>query len=295
MPPLAEMPRGKRPRTDAERAASHAERAEKAKAILTSGLSEIAADPEALGRYLAFRSRFHDYSPANTVLILMQRPTARFCMGYRAWQKHGRQVRRGERGLMVYAPILTRPTKDEIASGAGPDERKVRGFRVATTFDYEQTDATGEGALVYESPLPRLGTETAPDLVRSLRALAAVWGYSVEAASGYADGYCDFARRVIGVRADLAADDEAAVLAHELAHAAAHDPKQAGDTGQLSSAEREIQAEGAAFLALSMLGLDTSRAALPYLKGYAADGDAVAAQLAEIERIARLLTAGCAS
>ena len=283
--------KAKRPRTGAERDAYRAERASAAKAILEGGLSNIATDTEALARYLRFRSHFHSYSPSNAILLMLQGATT-MCMGYRTWLGHGRQVRRGEKGLMVYAPVLTKPTKEEIAGGADPDKRVVRGFRVATTFDYAQTDATREGALTYESPSTRLGADSSPELAGRLRALAAAWGYTVEKADGYADGYCNFATRTIGVQSGLSADDEAAVLAHELAHAAAHEPKKGTEAAKLTSAERELQAEGAAFMALYQMGLDTSRASLPYLGSYAEDDAALMAQLAEIERIAALIVSG---
>ena len=58
-----------------------------------------------------------------------------------------------------------------------------------------------------------------------------------------------------------------------------------------SKASAELQAEGAAYVALAALGLDTSRCSLPYLKNWASgDDDALAAELAAIDRIAgRLL------
>lgn len=274
------------------------DRLEEARSILSEGLADVATDPEALARYLRFRRHFRDYSPHNTLLILSQRPSARYCMGYRAWQKHGRQVRRGEKGLMVFAPILRRPTAEEVADGADPDERLMRGFRITYTFDYAQTDAACEDALVYESPVPRLGTEEHAELCAALERVAAAWGYRLTVSGGYAEGYCDYRRRLIGLRQDLALDDRAAVLAHELAHAAAHDPSRDKREGsstrasrRFSHAERELQAEGAAFLACFALGLDTSRAALPYLKSYAEDDEALWAQLTAIERIANRLVA----
>ena len=94
-----------------------------AQAVLSRGLAGVRDDPKALADYLAFAARFHDYSPRNTLLIYMQRPTARFCKGFRSWTQVGRRVRAGERGLMVYAPILKRPTQAEIAAGASADER----------------------------------------------------------------------------------------------------------------------------------------------------------------------------
>ena len=80
------------------------------------------------------------------------------------------------------------------------------------------------------------------------------------------------------------------MLCHEVAHALAHDP--ADREGGVTTAQREVQAEGAAFVALAALGLDTARASLPYIKGWAGgDGsdEAVRRELAAIDRIARTL------
>ncbi|PAP77252.1 ArdC family protein [Rubrivirga marina] len=123
-------------------------RLDAAKAVLARGLAGVRDDPKALAAYLAFRARFHDYSPRNTMLIFLQRPTAKYCMGFRSWTKHGRRVLKGERGLTVLAPILRRPTEGDVAAGHDPDDRVPVGFRTTTTFDYEQTEAVSDDALV---------------------------------------------------------------------------------------------------------------------------------------------------
>ena len=61
----------------------------------------------------------------------------------------------------------------------------------------------------------------------------------------------------------------------------------AGDT-TTSRAQKELQAEGAAYVVLAALGLDTARASLPYLKGWSGGSDeALTGELAAIDRIAR--------
>ena len=278
-PVLSAAERDARPDRQARLDAAHA--------VLARGLAGVRDDPAALADYLRFRSHFRDYSARNTLLIWMQRPSARFCMGFRAWQTHGRRVRRGERGLTVLAPVLRRPTAAEVAAGHDPDDRVVAGFRTATTFDLEQTEPTRDDALVYTPPVPRLCADGPDGLVARLEAAAVRAGCTVQTSHlGYADGWFRQADRVICLRAGLSAADRAAVLCHELAHALAH----TGDQ-ETTRAQKELQAEGAAFVALAALGLDMARASLPYLRDWASgDDDALAAELAAIDRIAgRLL------
>lgn len=265
-----------------------------ARAVLARGVAGVRDDPAALGAYLAFRAHFHEYSARNALLIWMQRPTARHCMGYKAWTAHGRRVRRGERGITVLAPVLRRPTAAEVVAGADPDDRVPAGFKTATTFDYEQTEPVADDALVYAPPVPRLDAEGPDGLVDRLEAAARSIGYAVETVdTGYADGRCRFDRRVVEVRAGLSPADRAAVLAHELAHAVAHAPgpdgpgADADGPGRPSRASMELQAEGSAYVALAALGLDTARCSLPYLKGWAGgDDDALAAELGAVDRVA---------
>ncbi len=279
------------------------EKLAEARAVLERGLAGVREDPEALAAYLRFRSHFRDYSVQNSLLIQLQRPEARYCMGYRAWQKHGRQVRKGERGLMVYAPILRRPTEEEIAAGADPERRVVAGFRVTHTFDYGQTDPVTDDALTYEAPTPRLHADGYDGLAYRLIAVARGIGYAVTEVDpgapglGYADGSCNLHRRTITLAAGLSSADRTAVLAHELAHALAHGRGgRVGDEAGSGKEERgerpdivarELQAEGAAYAALYALGLDTSRASLPYLRDWAGDDDRLLAELAAVDRIAR--------
>ena len=118
------------------------------------------------------------------------------------------------------------------------------------------------------------------------RALGYTVGYFA-ARDRRAGGFCDSALRRIGIKSGPA-NQQAAVLAHELAHAVAHgDARRRG----LSKAVMEIQAEGAAYLACFALGLDTSAATLPYLKTWVqaetADDrrEQITAQLGAIDRI----------
>jgi hypothetical protein len=81
---------------------------EQAHQRLTAGVARL-VDGEQWQAILAAAARFHAYSWRNVLLILAQRPGATRLAGYRTWQALGRQVRRGEHGIGVLAPITYRP------------------------------------------------------------------------------------------------------------------------------------------------------------------------------------------
>lgn len=74
------------------------------------------------------------YSPQNVNAILTQRPDATAIASYRQWLDLGRQVRKGERGIRILAPVLTSDTTSE--DGAV----KPRRYREVSVFDISQTD-----------------------------------------------------------------------------------------------------------------------------------------------------------
>ena len=51
---------------------------------------------------------FHDsmVSFGNTMMIFLQNPEATYVMGYKAWNKLGRYVRKGSKGLAILAPCI---------------------------------------------------------------------------------------------------------------------------------------------------------------------------------------------
>ena len=106
---------------------------------LREGIATLTSS-EKWTRWLQAQSRFHHYSFGNTLLILLQRPDATRVAGYRAWLQLRRQVRKGEKGIAILAPIANR-IRVEDENG----EEKVlagspRAFRTAHVFDVAQTD-----------------------------------------------------------------------------------------------------------------------------------------------------------
>ncbi len=253
------IPGGRRSRPSAEAVARQAEaRREQARAQLEAACEDLRSS-DGWQRFAKARALLRGYSLNNTLLILAQRPDATTVASFRHWTELGRQVRRGERALRIWAPSVRRE-RDEAT---GEDAPAVRAFVLVPVFDISQTD----GPPLPEPPAVRPLTGNSHNhLLPGLERQATDAGYVVErheAMPGGAGGYVDHRRKVIALSAGLARNGEVAVLVHELAHV--HGARYS----EFDRAGAEVVAETAAFVALSAARLDTSVQAIPYVSGWA--------------------------
>jgi hypothetical protein len=86
----------------------------------------------------------HPVSVHNACLIGAQKSDATIIGGFHQWIKAGRCVRKGEHGLMIWAPRMVGRTRGDELTDATPGER--RGFIMVTVFDVSQTDPSERGA-----------------------------------------------------------------------------------------------------------------------------------------------------
>ncbi len=260
-------------------------RVEEALERLESGVSRI-LDGEEFRRYLSIAAKFHRYSANNCLLILMQRPDATRVAGYRKWQQLGRQVRKGEKGIKILAPISRTVAEDEET---GEKVRALVGFKTATVFDISQTD----GEELPEAPWPEdlspeEGANVAARVYEGLLSLCEAEGVAVDFEERRRGDYGNYQRneRRITLNAALPGTEKAMTLAHEFAHHLLHGvPK----VDIANKATREIEAEGAAFVMCAAFGLDTSRFTFAYVASYAGDHEALRAALERIQGAARRL------
>lgn len=105
-------------------------------------------------------------SPCNSILCAFQNPAATLVGGFRQWIAHGRAVRKGEHGIMIWVPTSGRSAGEgEAATSAGEDSGDggesggVR-FITGTVFDVTQTSDIVRGddpdAVIDAAPLPKL-------------------------------------------------------------------------------------------------------------------------------------------
>jgi antirestriction protein ArdC len=95
---------------------------------------------DALTAYLDAMSRFHRYSFGNVLSIARQRPGATRVAGFHAWRQLGRNVKKGERGIRILAPIITKRRQKDQRDNDTPSRPMLAGFRNAYVFDVSQTD-----------------------------------------------------------------------------------------------------------------------------------------------------------
>jgi hypothetical protein len=90
----------------------------------------------------------HPLSLCNTMLVAIQCPGATVLGGFRQWLKHGRAVRKGEHGAMIWVPTGGKNNDTPLDGGTSasavvdgqPTSESDRRFIVGTMFDIAQTD-----------------------------------------------------------------------------------------------------------------------------------------------------------
>jgi antirestriction protein ArdC len=231
-----------------------------------------AGKSEALKNYLAAMSRFRRYSWNNVLLISAQRPNATQLAGIHTWNDLGRTVKKGEKGIMIFAPVIVK--RETAATEREPKEAfRLAGFRTAYVFDRDQTEG---------KPLPEFAKPTGDpkDYTDKLKTIAARHGIAVEYDSAIAPAQGMSSGGRIRLLPGLGAAEEFSVLSHELAHEMLHRNKEARSQPEVI---RETQAEAVAYVVSRGIGLETNTAAADYIKLYNGDKETLARSLSAIQ------------
>jgi hypothetical protein len=237
-----------------------------------------AGHSEGLTAYLTAMGRFHNYSFGNVLEIARQRPDATRVAGLHAWNKLGRKVKKGERGIRILAPVIgIRRKKDEEAE---KDIRKQNqpvlvGFRSAYVFDVSQTD----GAELPELKCSITGTvgEARERLVDFILAqgIELEFKESIAPAMGVSYG------GRIAILPGQPAAEEFSTLVHELAHELIHTAERRTAT---TKTVRETEAEAVAFVVSQAIGLNAGHASADYIQIYHGNAALLAESLEVIQQ-----------
>lgn len=266
---------------------------EKIKAALNrieDSLQAINTDEDWIN-FLCFQAQFYNYSFGNAMLIFSQNPNATYVKGYKAWNKLGRYVKRGSKGLAILAPCIRKvevfkePENKNLYHDkeAEKEIRKVvSGFRIAYVYDIADTDGD-------DSMLPVLVTGLAGNSEQEKEIYERLLGviskeHCVQEVSGTASkGSFNLETKVISIRDDLEYLQKIKTLLHEYAHLLDFEMHPEDD---ISRNRRELIAESVAFIVSLRLGLDTSRYSMSYIKSWLKDKEELKIIADSVQKIA---------
>ena len=233
--------------------------------------------------YLAAMAKFRRYSWGNVLLIMSQRRDAKHVAGYRTWLKLGRQVRQGEKGIRILAPIVYRRRRADNDKAEETDEQTVA-FKAAHVFDVSQTDGNELPEPVKVEGDPSFYLGMLKQFVQSL-------GIKLEYADlNQIEGFAEAGRIVL--RQGLEPAEEFSTMVHELSHSLLH---QRDREKQPARMVRETEAEATAYVVCEAIGLETRTASSDYIAAYKGQKDTLGKSLQRIQHTAREIIEGITS
>ena len=258
---------------------------DKAIETMNKGVYEY-LDSDRFKTLLDTMSKFHDYSMNNTLLILGQNPHATHLAGYNKWQQDfNRQVKRGEKGLMIWMPVEIKVKENHyvldengnrILGDDGKFKReevevKKRTFKIGYTFDVSQTEQIEGKEVIELSPVKDLegNVKDYPTLTKALMEISPV-PIKIEAFKASAKGCYNSLTNEIKIQPDMSEAQTIKTMIHEIAHSIVHSDENLNqlkqkDNVEFSKNEKEVQAESIAYIVSSHLGIDTSDYSFPYV------------------------------
>lgn len=208
--------------------------------------------------YLKAMSRFHLYSYRNSILIYTSRHDATLTAGYKTWNSLKRHVKKGEKGIRIFAPYKVKVVVPPKEKDGEPEEKHIIKFRPVFVFDISQT----EGEPLPEIAPPLKGDRE--DFPKVLKAVESITDYSVsfeDIPDPDTFGYCQYSTKKIVLRNGISQAQAMKTLFHELAHSRLHNLS-------MEKAQKEIEAESISFVVSEHFGLDTSSYSFDYLASW---------------------------
>lgn len=243
---------------------------------LAKAVDEVRAS-EMFRDFLAVQARFHRYSWRNSLLILMQHPSASRVAGFQTWKRMGRFVRKGEKGITILAPC---PWKREVQHDGTTAEESGIFFRAVSVFDVSQTD--GEALPDVEVPTVEAAADKLlTDLVRVAESRKIV----VEFKPIECGAFGVSRNGSIGIDNAHPSGQQAKTLAHELAHEALHWADK--ERGTFTRTLAELEAESVAYVVCTHFGLDTEVRSSRYIALWNGDSKSMKESLERIATTAR--------
>ncbi len=236
---------------------------------LVSALEQGQSD--ALKAYFAAMAKFHQYSFRNLMLIFSQRPDATRVAGFNTWKKLGRWVKKGEKGIVIIAPMVLKP-KDEQPDR---EDDKPAVFKASHVFDVSQTEGDSLPEFSSAQGDPGKYMEQLTNLI-SGQGIKLNYSSQLGSADGASTG------GTILLKEGLSPAAEFSVLVHELAHEMMHRSPEALKRGKKVV---ETEAEAVAAIISEAVGLSSNTASSDYIQLYSGDAELLRTSLEAVQRV----------
>jgi len=200
--------------------------------------TDQARQSEAMQKYLMFAARFHQYSSCNIMLILLSKPDATNVAGFQTWKKMGRYVKKGEKGIPIFAPLIHKEEADKDDS-----PKALIGFRIVYVFDVSQTDG---------NPLPPVPDWKSPEKNDELNERLIAFAKS----KGIEVVYKDLPGEIQGISRGGLIELDSSVGVKTLIHEIAHELMHRGEEGPKERSQRELEAEAVAYSVSKYFGIE---------------------------------------
>ena len=241
---------------------------------------------ETLTAYLAAMARFHSYSFGNILSIARQRPSATKVAGFHTWKEMGRFVKRGEKGIQIFAPMVGhRRKKDDADQSSRQDDHSkpapvLIGFRAVYVFDVAQTEGTDLPE--FEHNITGDVGEHRDRLIAFLDSQNIALEYSENIAPALGVSYGG----KIAILPGQSPAEDLVCLVHETAHELLHKSTRRTMT---TATVRETEAEAVAFIVGQAIGLEMGKSSSDYIQMYAGNAALLAESLEVVQRTSAVI------
>ena len=266
--------KGQKPWNDPKRREEQEEQIKALTDQLEKGIKEVFTS-EKYKAYLSTMEKFHSYSFNNSILIYVQKPNASMVAGFKTWQSLERQVKKGERGIRIFAPRPYKVIRDVEAVDPGTgevlldpngkpimekEERSYVRFIPVKVFDVSQTEGKALPTLTEELQGEAQNYEA---LMAAIKETAQV-PIRFDTWTDSKKGYYNLTNQEIVIKSGMSERQTVKTAIHETAHSILHTDKE----HLKDSATMEVEAESVAFVVCQHFGLDTSDYSFGYLASW---------------------------
>lgn len=221
-------------------------------------------------RYLDTMSKFWQYSYRNQLLIHFALPTAARVAGFKTWQELGRNVKKGSKAIKILAPYLKKDIDTETL-----EEKELTSFFPVNVFDISQT----EGKELPEIEITING-DNYQDFLENLVGFCKEKQIKVDFKNLGINGLYGYSKGgAIAVCNTQSINSQVNTIIHEITHELLHKGE------KLSKQQKEIQAEGTAYVVTKHFGLENK--SFNYLALYDADYKKIISNLKTIAEAAK--------